>query len=245
MNPGKTLIGIAIVFGALFASRLVMHGGSGFDAHAQPSMKHGGMMGQKPWMNDSDWDPRSMREHRGAMGGMGGMRGMGSINGKLPAIDAAALPAAGSPGAKLMATYCTQCHNLPSPAMHGREDWPTILDRMFRRLDMMERWSSRWMSVKAPSGEEKQQLAGYITAHAMRPYTPAASSPPDSPESAMFRSTCGQCHGLPDPGQHTASEWPGVVVRMKANANNMNKPMPDADGIEQIVRFLQAQARKS
>lgn len=242
MNSGKTLIGIAVVFGALFAARLVMHGGFGFDAHAQPSMMHGGMMGHKPWMSDSDWDPRSLRDNRGPMGGMGGM---GSINGKLPAIDAAALPAAGSTGAKLMATYCTQCHNLPSPAMHSRDDWPTILDRMFRRLDMMERWSSRWMRVKAPSGEEKQQLAGYIAAHAMRPYDPAASSQPDLPESAMFRNTCGQCHGLPDPTQHTAGEWPGVVARMNIHANNMNKPMPNEAGIEGIVRFLRANARKS
>lgn len=244
MNTGKMLVGIAVLFGALVAARFVMQGGFGFDAHAQPSMMHGGMMGHRPWMNDSDWDPRSMRDHRGAMGGMEGMRGMGSINGKLPPIDPAALPAAGSKGARLMATYCTQCHNLPSPAMHSRDDWPTILDRMYRRLDMMERWSSRWMSVKAPSGEEKQQLAAYVVDHAIRPYDPAASSQSDSPDSTRFRNTCGQCHALPDPSQHTASEWPDVVARMKTNAKNMNKPIPDARGMDQITRFLQAYARK-
>ncbi len=78
----------------------------------------------------------------------------------------------------------------------------------------------------------------------MRPYAPAASQP-DMPESAVFRNACGQCHGLPDPSQHTAGELPGVVARMKINANNMNKPMPDEAGIEGIVRFLRANARRS
>lgn len=245
MNPGRTLIGIAVVLGAVAAARWLVPGGFGFDAYAQPAMMHGGMIGHKPWMNDSDWHPRRMRKHRGPMAGMGGWRGMGSIDGKLPPIAAAALPAAGSAGAGLMAAYCTQCHNLPSPAMHSRDDWPTILDRMYRRLDKTAGWSARRISVKAPNGEEKQRLAAYVVAHAMRPYDPAAASPADSPESAMFRNTCGQCHGLPAPDQHTASEWPGVVARMKTNAKNMNRPMPDADGIGQIVPFLQAHARKS
>lgn len=240
MSPGKMLVGMAVLLGALLAARFVMPGGSGFDAHAQPTMMHGGMMGHKPWMNDNDWNPRRMRDPRRPMGNVGGM---GSINGTLPVIDAAALPAAGSTGAKLMATYCTQCHNLPSPAMHSRNDWPTILDRMYRRIDMMGRWSSRWISIKVLSGEEKEQIASYVVAHAMRPYEPATSSEPDSRESALFRNTCGQCHGLPDPGQHTAGEWPGVVARMKSNANTMDKPMPDAGGIDQITRFLQTHAK--
>lgn len=238
MNTGKILVGIAALFLALVAARFAMPGRFGFDAYAQPSMMHGGVMGHKPWMNDSDWNSRSTRDHRETMGGMS------SINSKLPLIDVAALPAPGSTGAKLMASYCTQCHNLPSPAMHSRDDWPTIIERMYRRIDMMERSSSRWKSIKAPNGEEKQRLSIYIVSHAMRPFDPITSSQPDSPESIVFRNTCGRCHGLPDPGQHTAGEWPSVVARMKTNAKNMNKPMPDAGGIGQIIRFLQTHARK-
>ena len=45
------------------------------------------------------------------------------------------LPDPGSPGANLIATYCAQCHNLPSPGMHSGTDWPSVVRRMWLRIN--------------------------------------------------------------------------------------------------------------
>ena len=49
------------------------------------------------------------------------------MSGRLPpGIKPEALPDPGSPGAKFLNSYCTQCHNLPSPLMHTAEEWPVV-----------------------------------------------------------------------------------------------------------------------
>lgn len=35
-----------------------------------------------------------------------------------------------------------------------------------------------------------------------------------APAGILFEATRSLCHVLPDPKQHTADEWPGVVERM-------------------------------
>lgn len=50
-----------------------------------------------------------------------------------PGIKSQDLPEPESRGAKLLNTYCSQCHNLPSPRMHTAEDWPRVAGRTLSR----------------------------------------------------------------------------------------------------------------
>ena len=58
-----------------------------------------------------------------------------------------------------------------------------------------------------------------------------------------FQHTCANCHGLPDPKQYTAKEWPHVLVRMQQHMLRAGKAMPDAQKVLGITEFLQRNAR--
>ncbi len=91
---------------------------------------------------DRGWFPEAALMPMMGWGMMHGPR-MGAMmqemmSGRLPpGIAPEDLPDAESPGARLLARYCTQCHNLPAPAMHTAEEWPAVEARMFNRMAMM------------------------------------------------------------------------------------------------------------
>ena len=171
-----------------------------------------------------------------------------------PSIEPRQLPDPGSEGARLTARYCVQCHYLPNPQMHTADKWATTVTRMVWRMegkgnlgavmkDMMD-------NVRAPGGDEVAVLTAYLKKHGqkeMDPAHPALKSEPGK----MFSIACTQCHALPDPLQHTAREWPGVVERMKRHMAWANTVVgPDALRTNpvldtgEIVRFLQRHARR-
>ncbi|HEX2829978.1 MAG TPA: sulfite exporter TauE/SafE family protein [Burkholderiales bacterium] len=171
-----------------------------------------------------------------------------------PSVEPDDLPDASSPGARVMARYCVQCHYLPNPRMHTRERWTSVVDRMVWRMrgngnmgavmkDMMAR-------VKAPSADEVRTLKRYLDANAQKPIDsghPALKTPAGE----MFSIACSQCHAAPDPQRHTAREWPAVVERMKRHmawANTVTgapelRTTPVLDTAA-IVRMLQQYARR-
>lgn len=54
----------------------------------------------------------------------------------------------------------------------------------------------------------------------------------------LTRRYCSQCHAVPDPKQHTAAEWSGVMKRMQRYMHQQGRPLP-GDGDEQkILRYL-------
>ena len=55
----------------------------------------------------------------------------------------------------------------------------------------------------------------------------------------LFGQTCSQCHGLPDPRQHTARQWPSVVARMEQHMRERNLPLPGENAIKDIDAFLE------
>jgi len=67
---------------------------------------------------------------------------------------------------------------------------------------------------------------------------------PDLRSSAgrAYAQTCAQCHALPNPRQHTATQWPGVVRRMERIMLSTGRPMPSHKTLEVIVRYLQDHA---
>ena len=187
---------------------------------------------------------------RMSMGGMMGRNGMkemmkGMMGGQLPlGIDPEALPEPRSHGARLLTRYCIQCHDLPGPGMHTAAEWPQVLDRMNRRMQMMDSgmMGGRTMGIEAPSRAELQTLITYLQEHAQKPMDITQYPDLNAPDGKSFHSTCTQCHALPDPKQHTAHEWPAVVARMKKNMSIMGKGVPDETTTKEIIGFLQRHA---
>lgn len=172
-----------------------------------------------------------------------------------PTFDARQLPEANSQGARLAVQYCVQCHNLPNPAMHQAEKWPAIFERMVVRMrgkgNLGELMQEMMAGVEAPTVHEAEVLLVYLRKHGQKPLDPKKYPAVNLPEGRSFKLACRQCHVLPDPQRHTASEWPGVVERMEKNMEWMNRvvgshpdPAEPQLRVEEINAFLIRYARK-
>lgn len=115
-------------------------------------------------------DMQTMRG-MGWMWGGGGMMGPGMMHGGMmpggmmpggPAPSAKPLPDADSAGAKLVSTYCTQCHAAPQPTLHSAKEWTSVTQRMHIRMD------SGWQGINAPTEQEMKTLVGYLQRHARK-----------------------------------------------------------------------------
>jgi len=69
-------------------------------------------------------------------------------------------------------------------------------------------------------------------------------SPPPEETGAKYQQgyreakiTCSQCHALPDPDQHSRSEWPNVIARMEEHIKTYHKILPDEDTLKSIVDY--------
>jgi len=172
-----------------------------------------------------------------------------------PTFELRQLPERRSRGARLLVQYCVQCHNLPNPAMHHAAKWPGIFERMVVRMkgkgNLGELMHDMMAGVEAPTVAEAETLLAYLEKYSQRPLDPKRYPAINLPEGQSFKLACQQCHVLPDPRRHTASEWPAVVARMEKNMEWMNRvvgnrPEPDEPQlrIEEINAFLIKYARK-
>lgn len=171
------------------------------------------------------------------------MRMMGGRSMELPVgIPASDLPEPAGWGAGLVATYCGQCHGIPSPRRHAAEDWEATARRMFRRMAHMEGMGGRMrggrMDVEAPTAEEERAILTYLREHALRRVREADL--PESDGREAFVQACSRCHALPDPLQRTSEEWPAVVERMRGHMARMEvEEISDAEA-DRVVRYLRA-----
>ncbi|OUM00783.1 hypothetical protein [Variovorax sp. JS1663] len=99
---------------------------------------------------------------RGWMSG-GGMMGPGMMGGEMmgggPPPSSKPLPDAKSAGAKLVSTYCVQCHAAPAPSLHTAKEWSSATQRMHIHMD------SRWQSINTPTEQEMNSIVAYMQAH--------------------------------------------------------------------------------
>ncbi len=219
-------IGVAGIFTtAWLGGSYCFGGGMFFGGKMMKMMMGGGMMRQD-----------SMKEMMKEM-----------MGGRLPPdIKPEGLPDSDSRGAKLLERYCTQCHNLPSPAMHTAEEWPSVEARMINRMEMMSKRGRMtggmmrrgMMDIKTPKNEEQKWILAYLQHHALRPASLETLGPTDTPGLALFRKVCSQCHALPDVKLHTADEWFVVVERMRKNMETMGKPVITDQEKNKIVSYL-------
>jgi cytochrome c2 len=170
-----------------------------------------------------------------------------------PSIEPGQLPEPASEGARLTARYCVQCHYLPNPQMHTAARWKSSVARMVWRMqgkgNMGELMKEMMDRVEAPAAREVAVLTAYLQRHGQAEMD-LAHPALKSEQGQRYSIACSQCHELPDPGRHTAREWPDVVERMKRHMAWVNtvsgpdslKTNPVLDTAE-IVRFLQRHAR--
>ncbi len=178
----------------------------------------------------------------------GGMKGMmkDMMGAQLPpGIEPQKLPEPQLNGAKLLVQYCSQCHDLPGPGMHSAQAWPSVVERMNQRMQMMSGRNMMGMmhDIQAPEGRELEVLIAYLQKHAQKPIDKSQYEDLNSTAGRSFDMICSQCHALPDPKQHTGDEWPTVIQRMVENMKSMGKSVPDEKTVETILGFLQKHAR--
>ena len=172
-----------------------------------------------------------------------------------PAIRPNELPEPESEGARLTVRYCVQCHYLPNPRMHTADKWSGIVERMVWRMqgkgNLGTVMKDMMAGIAAPNSAEAAILSRYLQKHSQKAIDP--QHPGLRTESGrVFSLACSQCHAAPDPRQHTRTEWPAVVARMKEHMAWANVVVGVAElrtepelKTEAIVRFLQRYARGS
>jgi cytochrome c5 len=153
-----------------------------------------------------------------------------------PGVTPADLPEPNSKGAQLLAQFCAQCHQLPTPTMHSATDWPSIARRMWLRME----WLPPMLGVKVPTMAERFATLDYLTTHALR--VSAANLPPGAGRES-FELVCSRCHALPDPRVHSAADWPAVFARMQQNMERMKVAPLTRSQTSDILLYLQSTGR--
>jgi len=110
---------------------------------------------------------------------------------------------------------------------------------------MMHRGMMRGMGgmhPAAPTEDERRIILDYLQAHSLRAI--AADSLPSSgtPGAELFVRTCSRCHALPSPAQHTPSQWPAVVARMRGNMLRFKVDTISDETAREIVAYLERAA---
>jgi cytochrome c5 len=152
-----------------------------------------------------------------------------------PGITAASLPEPGSPGAAALTTYCAQCHELPSPAMHSATDWPSVVRRMWLRMDRLP----GDVGIRAPDEGSRAQLLSYLMANALQV---GGANLPAGEGRYEFMMVCSRCHALPDPRVHSPKDWLAVFSRMERNMERMLVVPATPEETNRILSYLQSSA---
>lgn len=152
-------------------------------------------------------------------------------------FDVSTLPDAESADAKLMMSFCGQCHAVASPGTHSAVEWPVVVRRMWLRMEMLP----DSLNIRVPEVGERVRITSYLTANALK--VSAENLPPGNGQ-ASFVEVCSRCHALPDPRIHTAKDWPAVFLRMEGNIQRMKVRGPTQGQTGEILTYLQEVARR-
>ena len=154
-----------------------------------------------------------------------------------PGLAAGDLPDPASRDAQLVITYCGQCHSLPTPMAHSATDWPSVARRMWLRMD----WLPASLGVKTPTPAERGTILNYLMTNSLKV---SGSVLPAGKGRDEFSVVCSQCHALPDPRVHSATDWPAVYARMERNMERMQVQAPGGQTSTDILLYLQTVAGK-
>ncbi len=149
-------------------------------------------------------------------------------------LTADQMPDPQSKGAALFASYCSQCHNLPSTKMHSADDWPMRFEKMMDHAMLLAGTSP---DVKTPAGKEKEEIVSYLGKNGFRGL-PANSPLRGEPQAFNVLWFCSVCHAVPDPDQFPAKEWGKIVGRMNSYRKKQGREEMSNSDREIIVNFL-------
>jgi hypothetical protein len=102
-------------------------------------------------------------------------------------------------------------------------------------------WLPPTLGVKVPTPSERGTILSYLLANSLK--VSGAMLPAGKGRDA-FAVVCSQCHGLPDPGTHSADDWPAVYSRMERNMERMQIQPPGGTASTDILLYLQTVAGK-
>jgi TolA-binding protein len=104
---------------------------------------------------------QSMYQDMQTMRGMGWMwdGGPGMMGGR-PLSNAKPLPEPTSQGARLVSTYCVQCHAEPQPSLHTAGVWSSATQRMRAHM------SGGLQDIKIPTEQEMSTILSYMKKNA-------------------------------------------------------------------------------
>ena len=177
-------------------------------------------------------------------------------------IKASSLPAPDSEGAHLTASYCSQCHGIPSPASHSAQDWVPVFRRMVLRMErsrqmgnMMGGGMNNMMggntrmgmgmrNAKVPTEAEQTIMLDYLQAHALKAISPQELPDANSEGALLFKQKCSRCHALPSPALHTSAEWPEIINRMQLHMKITHIPELSDTQEAEIKSYLQNNAKE-
>ncbi len=71
-----------------------------------------------------------------------------------------------SPGAIVFIKTCAQCHGLPNPKMHTRDEWPQVTHAMLNRLMRRKILSMSNTKFYVPSESEAALIGPYLAKYA-------------------------------------------------------------------------------
>ena len=154
-------------------------------------------------------------------------------------LTAEKLPEPGSRGARLYASYCSQCHNLPNPKMHSTDDWPIMFEKMTEHSRLMAGLNP---DIKMLVPNEKAEIISYLTRNGFvaLPGNAALLKGPDAFKIIWF---CSVCHAIPDPKQFSPQEWSKIVDRMNDYRNKQGREEMTKSDRDAIINFLTKKLR--
>jgi len=91
-----------------------------------------------------------------------------------PGLSPGQLPEPRSEGARLLQSYCTQCHNLPGPDRHSAVVWRELTGQMFLRMEVSHRFGGLQGKVDVMTPQQQALLLAYLERNA----APSASVRP-------------------------------------------------------------------
>ncbi|MDO8262860.1 MAG: hypothetical protein Q7T21_06510 [Gallionella sp.] len=149
-------------------------------------------------------------------------------------LSANQLPDPQTKGAALFASYCSQCHNLPSPRMHSTGDWPMRFEKMMDHALLMAGTSP---AFKIPADKEKTEIVSYLEKNGFREL-PANSPLRGEPQVFNIIWFCSVCHAVPDPDQFPAKEWGKIVDRMNSYRKKQGRDEMNNTDRKAVMNFL-------
>jgi len=144
------------------------------------------------------------------------------------------IPDADSRGGKFFSMYCSQCHNLPNPAMYSSDEWPEVFERMAGHAQTIR---GSMKGIILPSVDEKREIISYLQKHGLKAI-PENDPSLRSSEAFQFVWFCSTCHAAPDPASHTTDEWRDVVKRMDGYRKDWGRSSMTSAEMDQILEFL-------